>query len=109
LLKYGYGSEYYREFFGMINVGKSVKQGFWEKAFKWLARFIKFNIVGFSVFLIGTAIFTLTFRVLGTWAWFLASGTGGILQFILISLLNRTKIGEIFDSCKERKQPEELK
>jgi len=94
------------EFLSVIKVSKSVKQGFAERALKWIARFIKFNIVGFSVFLIGTAIFTLTFRVLGSWAWFLASGTGGILQFILISLLNRTKRGQIFDSCKERKQQE---
>jgi len=89
-------------------VGKPVKWSFGKRAFKWIVRFIKFNIVGFSVFLIGTAIFTLTFKVLGSWAWFLASGTGGILQFILISLLNRTKRGEIFDSCQERKQSEEL-
>ncbi len=79
-----------------INMGKPAKKSFGKTALKWILRFIKFNIVGFIVFLIGTAIFLLTFSTLGTWAWVIASGSGGILQFILISYLNRTKIGKIF-------------
>ena len=77
-----------------------------ETAKKWIMRFIKFNIVGFIVFLIGTAIFALAFSTFGAWTWFIASGSGGILQFILISYLNKTKRGKIFDSCDQRKQPE---
>jgi putative flippase GtrA len=73
---------------------------------KWLLRFIKFNIVGFIVFLIGTAIFLLTFNIFGTWAWVIASASGGILQFIFISYLNKTKKGKIFDSCEQRKLQE---
>ncbi|MGD0203636.1 MAG: hypothetical protein ABSC20_07000 [Candidatus Bathyarchaeia archaeon] len=90
----------------VINMGKPVKKSFGETALKWLLRFIKFNIVGFTVFLIGTAIFALTFSTLGAWAWLVASGSGGILQFILISYLNRTKRGKIFDSCEQRNQQE---
>jgi hypothetical protein len=85
-------------------VNKPAKQSFGATAWKWLLRFIKFNIVGFIVFLIGTAIFALTFSTLGAWSWVIGSGSGGILQFILISILNRTKRGKIFDSCEQRKQ-----
>jgi hypothetical protein len=70
---------------------------------KWLLRFIKFNIVGFTVFLIGTAIFAFAFRAFGEWTWVVASGSGGILQFILISYLNATERGKIFDSREQRK------
>ena len=90
----------------VINMGKPDKKSFGEKALEWLLRFIKFNIIGFMVFLIGTAIFALTFSTFGAWAWIIASGSGGIIQFILISYLNRTKLGNIFDSCEERKQQE---
>lgn len=83
-------------------MGKPGMKGFGETALKWLWRFIKFNIVGFTVFLIGTAIFVFTFRSFGPWAWVIASGSGGVLQFILISYLNRTKRGKIFDSCEQR-------
>jgi uncharacterized membrane protein len=85
----------------VINMSKPVKETFEEKSLKWILRFIKFNIIGFVVFLIGTAIFALTFHVLGFWAWFVASASGGILQFILITYLNRTKVGKIFDSCEQ--------
>jgi hypothetical protein len=81
-------------------------KSFWERALKWLWRFIKFNIVGFSVFLIGTAIFLVAFRTFGVWAWVIASASGGVLQFILISYLNKTKKGNIFDGCEQRKQQE---
>jgi len=87
-------------------MGKPAKKSFGETALKWLLRFIKFNIVGFIVFLIGTAIFALTFSTFGAWAWLVASGSGGILQFILISYLNRTNRGKIFDSCEQRNQQE---
>ena len=90
-------------------MGKPVKESFGETSLKWILRFIKFNVVGFVVFLIGTGIFLLTFHTLGVWAWFVASGSGGILQFILISYLNRTKIGRIFDSCEEIVQEDEDK
>ncbi len=90
-------------------MGKPVKESFGEKSLKWILRFIKFNVIGFVVFLIGTGIFVLTFHTLGIWAWFVASATGGILQFILISYLNRTKIGRIFDSSEEIIQEDEDK
>jgi hypothetical protein len=86
----------------MINMGKPSKKSFEERAKKWLVAFIKFNIVGFIVFLVGTAIFAFAFNTFGAWTWLIASGTGGILQFSLISYLNTTKRGKIFDSHEHR-------
>jgi len=90
----------------VINMGKPAKESFGKTALDWLLRFIKFNIIGFTVFLIGTAIFALTFSTFGAWAWVVASGAGGIIQFILISYLNKTKRGKIFYSCEQRNQQE---
>jgi hypothetical protein len=87
-------------------MGKPIEKSFEEKAKNWIIRFIKFNIVGFIVFLIGTAIFAFAFSTFGEWTWLVASGTGGILQFSLISYLNRTKKGQMFDSCEQRNQQE---
>ena len=69
---------------------------------KWVIRFIKFNAIGFIVFLVGTAIFAVAFSTFGAWTWLVPSGTGAILQFSLISYLNKTKRGKIFDSCEEK-------
>ena len=82
-------------------MGKSSEKSFGERAKKWIFAFIKFNIVGFIVFLIGTAIFAVFFSTFGAWTWLIASGTGGILQFSLISYLNTTKKGKIFDVCEQ--------
>ena len=90
----------------MINMGEPSEKSFEDRVIKWVVRFIKFNLVGFIVFLIGTAIFALAFSTFGEWAWLIASATGGILQFSLISLLNRTKRGQIFDGCEQRKREE---
>jgi uncharacterized membrane protein len=87
-------------------MGKS-EESFARTALKWILRFIKFNAVGFVVFLVGTAIFALTFHHLGIWAWFIASASGGILQFILISYLNTTKLGNIFDSTQTKKEKDQ--
>ena len=83
-------------------MGKPAKKSFEGRAKKWLLAFIKFNIIGFIVFLVGTAIFAFAFSTFGAWTWLVASGTGGILQFSLISYLNTTKRGKIFDSCEQR-------
>ena len=88
-------------FLSVINMGKPAKETLGKKSLKWILRFIKFNIIGFIVFLFGTAIFVFTFKTFGAWAWVIASGFGGVLQFILISYLNRTKVGKIFDSCEQ--------
>ena len=85
-------------------MGKPTEESFGKKTEKLVIRFIKFNIIGFTVFLIGTAIFALAFSTFGAWTWIIASGSGGILQFALISILNTTNKGQIFDSCEERKR-----
>jgi hypothetical protein len=68
-----------------------------EASSKWLLRLIKFNIVGFADFLVGTGIFVFAFSSFGEWTWVVASGSGGVLQFFLISYLNTTKKGKIFE------------
>lgn len=80
------------------------KKSFGERAKNWLVRFIKFNAVGFLVFLVGTAIYAFAFRTFGVWTWLIASGAGGILQFSLINYINKTKRGKIFDTCEQRNQ-----
>ena len=90
----------------MLNMGKPAKKSFEERAKKWLLAFIKFNVVGFIVFLVGTAIFAFAFSTFRAWTWLVASAAGGILQFSLISYLNTTKRGKIFDSCEQRNRQE---
>lgn len=85
---------------------KPSKKSFKRRAKNWLLAFIKFNIIGFIVFLVGTAIFAFAFSTFGAWTWLVASATGGILQFSLISYLNTTKRGKIFDSCEQRHRQE---
>ena len=96
---------YFKQVLIVISMSKRAKS-FWETVLKWLWRFIKFNVVGFTVFLIGTAIFLLAFSTFGAWAWVIASASGGILQFILISYLNKTRKGNIFEGCVQRKHQE---
>jgi len=74
-----------------------------KKAKTWIVRFIKFNLVGFAVFLVGTAIFALAFPSFGAWTWLIANGTGSILQFSLISYFNRKKKGLMFEQCPNPK------
>jgi hypothetical protein len=88
----------------MVNMVSPSKKSFRERAKKGLFAFIKFNIIGFIIFLVGTAIFSLAFSTFGAWTWLIASATGGILQFSLISYLNTTKRGKIFNSCEQGKR-----
>jgi len=69
-----------------------------EKVRSWVFRFVKFNIVGFAVFLVGIAVYAGLFSTLGAWSWVVASGVGGVLQFCLISYLNTKKKGKMFTS-----------
>ena len=69
------------------------------KARTWITRFIKFNLVGFAVFLIGTTMFALAFPYFGAWTWLIANGSGSVLQFALISYFNRKRIGVMFEQC----------
>jgi hypothetical protein len=85
-------------------MGKQAENGLKETALKWFIRFIKFNAVGFLCFLVGTGIFMFAFSSFGEWTWVVASASGGILQFFLISYLNTTKRGKIFESPKQSKQ-----
>jgi putative flippase GtrA len=69
-----------------------------EKLKSLILRFIKFNIIGFAVFLIGTVVYTALFNYLGFWTWLAANAAGSVLQFSLISYFNRKKKGNMFSS-----------
>jgi hypothetical protein len=80
-------------------------KSFSQKSVMLLVRFIKFNLVGTVVFLVATAIYMISFNTFGFWAWLLANGLGGILQFSIITWLNRTKRGRIFDNSRQNSCP----
>ena len=75
-----------------------------DKAKIWILRFIKFNVVGFTVFLIATAIYALAFSTFGFWTWLVANGAGSILQFTLITVVNRTNRGRMFNTDEQKRQ-----
>jgi hypothetical protein len=68
---------------------------------KWVFRYIKYNIIGLTVFAIGTLFFWTLFPFFGMWSWIVANAIGGIVDFSLISYFNRTKKGHMFEGCKE--------
>ncbi len=72
------------------------------KAKSWITRFIKFNAVGFVVFLVGTIIYAVFFNLFGFWAWLIANGLGSVLHFSLISYFNKKRLGKMFDSYEYR-------
>jgi len=76
----------------MKNLKKAVK--------RLIIRYIKYNVIGVTVFLMGTLIYVIAFPSFGAWTWLLANGFGGIVDFSLITLFNRTKRGHMFDSCE---------
>ena len=75
----------------MINL-KTIKKLFW--------RYIKYNIVGTFVFGVASVLYVILFPTFGEWTYLVASFSGGILQFGLITVLNATKKGKMFESCK---------
>ncbi len=66
---------------------------------KWAWRYIKYNIIGLTVFAINIVIYVIIFPFLGEWSYILVSVAGGIMEFALITYVNKTKKGVIFDSC----------
>ncbi|MGA2385930.1 MAG: hypothetical protein ABSG33_05310 [Candidatus Bathyarchaeia archaeon] len=66
---------------------------------KWLWRYIKYNIIGLTVFALNIVIYVIIFPFLGEWSYIIVSLNGGIIEFTLIAYVNRTKIGIIFDAC----------
>ena len=77
------------------------KTEIWKARF---IRFVKFNAIGFVVFLVGTTIYLSLFRVLGIWSYIIASTFGGIFQFVVISYLNTKKKGNMFNSCETKSE-----
>jgi hypothetical protein len=79
---------------------QSPKKAWSERAKIWIVRFIKFNIIGTAVFLVGTAIYGVSFPTFGAWTWLIANSVGSISQFSLVSYFNKKKRGVIFDKCE---------
>lgn len=75
----------------------AMKQTRQERAKTWIMRFVKFNLIGAAVFLIGTAIFASGFPYFGAWTWLIANGAGSVLHFALIVYFNKTKRGVMFE------------
>ncbi len=82
----------------VVHMDKELEQN-QRKAKTWIVRFIKFNIIGVIVFLIGTVIFAVAFPYFGAWTWLVANGAGSVLQFSLISYFNKKKQGQMFNEC----------
>ncbi|HUK84363.1 MAG TPA: hypothetical protein VLU95_00730 [Candidatus Acidoferrum sp.] len=80
----------------------SDKKDWRERAKSWILRFVKFNIIGIAVFLVGTVIYGAAFPVLGEWTWVVASAFGGFLQFVLLNYFNKKKKGVIFQQCNNK-------
>ncbi len=66
---------------------------------KWALRYIKYNVIGLSVFMLNIVIYVIIFPALGEWSYILVSVNGGIVEFALIAYFNKTKRGIIFESC----------
>jgi hypothetical protein len=66
---------------------------------KWVLRYVKYNVIGLTVFALSIVLYVFLFNFLGEWAYILVSVNGGIIEFALITYFNRTKKGIIFDSC----------
>lgn len=66
---------------------------------KWGWRYVKYNIIGLSVFLLNIVLYVVIFNALGEWSYIVVSVNGGIIEFALISYFNKTRKGMIFDSC----------
>jgi len=67
---------------------------------KWTWRYIKYNVIGLTVFLLNIILYYLIlFPSLGEVSYIVVSVNGGIIEFALISYFNKTKKGVIFESC----------
>ena len=78
-----------------------VKQIEKKKAETWVVRFLKFNIIGFSVFLVASVVFAMFFPYFGIWTWLIANGFSSVLQFFLISYFNKKRKGLIFEQASQ--------
>ena len=67
---------------------------------KWIWRYIKYNIIGLSVFLLNIVLYYLIlFPFFGEQSYIIVSVIGGVIEFTLITYFNKTRKGVIFDSC----------
>ena len=66
---------------------------------KWFLRYVKYNVIGVSVFLLNIVLYyTILFPVFGEQAYIIVSLIGGVVEFVLISYFNRTKVGIMFET-----------
>ena len=63
-------------------------------------RYVKYNIVGLTVFALSIALYYgILFPLLGEPSYIVVSIIGGIIEFSLLTYINKTKKGVIFESC----------
>ena len=75
----------------------------WAFLQKWGWRYVKYNIIGVLVFLLNIAFYYIVFfPVMGESAYIIVSIIGGIVEFLLITYVNKTRQGVIFESCSPK-------
>ena len=71
-----------------------------KKGVLWIIRWIKYNIVGSTVFVLNLGLYYLVlfpiFKENGVIPFAI---TGSLMEYSLIAYLNKTKRGKIFESC----------
>ena len=68
---------------------------------KYFLRFIKYNLVGVSVFFLNIGIYyTVYYPLFKESAVWPLSITGALMEFTALTMVNRTKLGNMFDNCK---------
>jgi hypothetical protein len=72
----------------------------WIEVRKWILRYVRFNLIGTSVFCVATFVYWWTFPQFQAWTWIVANSFGGILQFSLTTYFNQKKKGEMFEGTK---------
>lgn len=67
-----------------------------EKIYKIVVKFVKFNAVGTCVAVVNLGIFALLFNYFGESAILCTYPVGAVIEFTLLSKLNKTRKGNIF-------------
>jgi len=63
----------------------------------WFIRYMKFNLIGTSVFGVETLAYWLAFPTFQAWSWIVANLFGGVMQFSLTAWFNKKKRGLMFE------------
>lgn len=67
---------------------------------KYLVRYIKFSLIGTLTWVIATMLYFSLFKYFGELTWLVTLFTG-VIEFALITVFNKKKTTNMFDSCVE--------